>query len=476
MNFSELNIVPEILSVIEDLGYKEPTDIQLKAIPALLNTDNDFVGQAQTGTGKTAAFVIPLLQKIDFRANTIQAIILTPTRELAHQVEKELNVFGKNIEFRSLCVYGGTAYEGQMDALRVDKPQIIVGTPGRVIDLIKKKKLKLNNAKFCVLDEADEMLTMGFQEDVQTVLEQFKEQRQLMMFSATMPNPILKMIAKSFKNYEMVKIESKSLSVDAIEQKYFTVREKHFKEALARLIDNAEDLYGIVFCRTKIETREVGDDLKKRGHSVDVLNGDMAQAERDLAMNNFKKRRSTLLVCTDVAARGIDITNISHVFNYGLPRDNESYVHRIGRTGRAGKKGLAYTIVGTGQTHGIKLLEKHIKSKIMHAVLPSIEELKHNLVKKEIDAAQYIISAIKSKGTDFKTEDAYSLFESEFGDLPKEELMKLCFVWKFNKEMRRYNNLADIEKASVKKPKKPKQSRMDRIVSGRSSRGNKIRK
>ena len=470
MSFTDLNIIPEILSVIETLGFTEPTEIQTKAIPALLATDNDFVGQAQTGTGKTAAFVIPLLQKIDFRANTIQAIILTPTRELAHQIEKELNVFGKNIEFRSLCVYGGTSYEGQMDALSQDKPQIIVGTPGRVIDLIKKKKLKLSNAKFCVLDEADEMLTMGFQEDVQTVLEQFKQERQLMMFSATMPNAILKMIEKSFKNYEMIKIESKSLSNDSIDQQYFTVREKHFKEALARLIDNAENLYGIVFCRTKIETREVGDDLKKRGHSVDVLNGDMAQAERDFAMNNFKKKRSNILVCTDVAARGIDITNITHVFNYGLPRDNEYYVHRIGRTGRAGQKGCAQTIVGTGQVHGIKLLEKHIKSEITHTTLPTVAQLKSNLVKKEIDAAQFIISAIQSKGSEFKVEESYELFENEFGSLSKEELMKLCFVWKFNKEMRRYNNLADIEKASTKKPKKPKQSRMGRIVKNRSNR------
>jgi ATP-dependent RNA helicase DeaD len=443
--FSSLKISEPVLKVLGEMGYKSPTEIQEKAIPVLLDSKQNFVGQAQTGTGKTAAFVIPLLEKIDFSSNNVSALILAPTRELAQQVEKEIGKLGKYTDVRTACIYGGTEYEPQMKALKVNRPHIVVGTPGRVIDMIKKRILKVDNANSFILDEADEMLNMGFFEDVEFIMTKLKKDIQLMMFSATMPKPIVKMINKSFNEHVMVNIKKESLSNADIEQKYFIVREKHFKEGLSRLIDNISDLYAIVFCRTKIETREVGDDLKKRGHTVEVLNGDMGQIERDLAMSNFKKKRVNILVCTDVAARGIDVINLTHVFNYGLPRDNESYVHRIGRTGRAGLKGSAYTIAAPKSNFEIANLEAHIKTKIEKSVLPSIAVLKENLVKKDIENAQQILSAILAKGADFKTEESFSLFEKEFGELSKEDLLKLMFVWKFNKEIRRYNNLEDIE-------------------------------
>jgi ATP-dependent RNA helicase DeaD len=473
--FNDMNLLPELQKVLTEMGFETPTEIQAAAIPVINKTKKDFVGQAQTGTGKTIAFAVPLLTKVDGSKNNIQAIVLAPTRELATQVESEIKKLAKYLDIKTACIYGGTAYEKQIKALRSDKPQIVVGTPGRVIDLIKKNELKLDQASFCVLDEADEMLNMGFFDDVELILSKFKLKKQLMMFSATMPKPILKLIEKSFNDHDIVQIEKKSLSNDDIEQKYFIVRDKHFKEGLARLIDAVPEMYGIVFCRTKLETKEVGDNLKKRGHNVEVLNGDMGQVERDVAMNNFKKKRVNILVCTDVAARGIDVDSLTHVFNYGLPRDNESYVHRIGRTGRAGMKGSAYTLVGPKSVHAIKSIENHIKNKIILAKLPSIEELKRRTVEKELDAAKYILSAIQTKGDDFKTEPSFDLFLEQFGHLSQAKLLKVMFVWKFNKDMRHYNNLSDIEGEQDNRGPKPLKRERIRNVGGKKSGSGKGR-
>jgi len=461
--FEQMNLSPAILRVIEEMGYTEPTEIQAKAISILLETEKDFVGQAQTGTGKTAAFVIPLLEKIDLGSEDVQALVLAPTRELAQQVEAEIIKLGKYLKVETTCIYGGTGYEKQIDALNNDLPHIVVGTPGRVIDMIKKGHLKLDKAEFCVLDEADEMLTMGFYEEVQIILESFNKERQLIMFSATMPKQIINIIKKSFSDPEIVKIEKKTLSNGDIDQKYFIVKNKHFKEGLSRLIDGATDMYGIVFCQTKIETREVSDDLKKRGFDVETLHGDMGQAERDLAMKNFKSKRANILVCTDVAARGIDVDNLTHVINYGLPRDNESYVHRIGRTGRAGLKGIAFTIVGPKSAFGIKFLEQHTKSKIALTKLPTVAELKRKVVEKEIVSANDILTAIQAKGADFKTDESFDVFEEGFKDISQDELLKLMFVWKFNKEIRRYNNLAEIEDVENNSPQTRKRERPSRV-------------
>lgn len=471
MNFQDMGILPEVLKSIDELGYTEPTEFQVESIPVLNKTEKDFVGQSHTGTGKTAAFVVPLLNRIDFDSRKIQALIITPTRELAHQVENEISKLGKHTQVKSTCVYGGTAYEKQIDNLKRIKPQIVVGTPGRLIDMIEKGHLELDAVDFCVLDEADEMLTMGFLEDVHTILDSIKNEKQLFMFSATMPKAILKLIARSFGEHTLVKIEKESVSNDDIVQKYFVVRDKFFKEALARLIDNTSDLYGIVFCRTKIETKEVGDDLKKRGRSVEVLNGDMGQLERDQAMRNFKSKRVNILVCTDVAARGIDVINLTHVFNFGPPRDNESYVHRIGRTGRAGLKGSAYTIIGHRSESVITKLERHINKKIEKSKLPTLAELKQKLVERELDGVGYILEAIRTKGDDFKIEDSFSMFKEHFSELSGEELLKVMFVWKFNKEMRHYNNLTHIEDIPKDKPNKaPKRNRGERIQKSRDNK------
>ncbi len=427
------------------MGFTIPTEIQSKAIPLLGNTNKDFVGQAQTGTGKTAAFGIPLLEKIDTSKNHVQALVLAPTRELAVQVETELAKLSKYSEVGSTCVYGGASYEKQLRALKKDRPQIVVGTPGRVIDLIKRKALVLDKASYCVLDEADEMLNMGFLEDVQFILNIFKAERQLIMFSATMPKAILKLIGKSFNDYELVKVEKKSLSNDDIEQKYFIVKEKHFSEALGRIIDSTPDVYALIFCRTRMETKVVCENLRDRGYAVEILNGDMGQKEREYAMNSFKKKKVKLMVCTDVAARGIDVNNLTHVFNYGLPQDNESYVHRIGRTGRAGLKGKAFTFVSPKGAFVMKKIERHINKTIEKSNLPSVKELKTMALEREMSEADQIIDLIQDKGAEFKTDDAFNTFEDKLKSLNKEELMKLLFSWKFNKTLRTFDRLFEIE-------------------------------
>jgi len=445
MKFTDLNIKPEVLKAILEMGFTQPTDIQQSAIPLLMNTAKDFIGQAQTGTGKTAAFVVPLLSKLVDTHDSVQALILAPTRELAMQVEAEFVKLSKYTKFKSTCVYGGASYERQLRALKKDRPQVVVGTPGRVIDLIKRRALVLDKATFCVLDEADEMLNMGFFEDVQLILDIFKKERQMIMFSATMPTTILSLIKKSFNEYEMVKVKKKALSNEDIEQKYFIVKEKHFSEALARIIDSANDVYGLVFCRTRLETKEVCDELRARGHAVEILNGDMGQAEREHAMRNFKNKKVKLMVCTDVAARGIDVNNLTHVFNYGLPQDNESYVHRIGRTGRAGSKGLAYTLVSPKGVYVMRKIERHVNQKIELAKLPTVEDLKSKIVENEIIEAKRIAESIQERGEDFRVDKSFKLFTDSVGDLSKEELLKMIFTWKFNSMLRNYDRLADIE-------------------------------
>ncbi len=444
LNFTDLNIIPDVLKAIEEMGFKHPTEIQEKAIPLLTDTGKDFIGQAQTGTGKTAAFTIPLLSKIDFSSKKTQALVLAPTRELAQQVEAEIKKLAKYINIKSTCVYGGASYEKQMRALK-SNPQIVVGTPGRVKDFIKRGALKLGEANFCILDEADEMLNMGFFEDVQFILDSFNEKRQLIMFSATMPTGVLKIIKKSFNDYEMVKIAKKSVSNENIEQRYFVVQHKYFKESLARIIDSEPEIYGIVFCRTRLETKDVGDDLRSRGYRIETLNGDMGQAERERSMQKFKAKKVNLMVCTDVAARGIDVTNLTHVINFGLPQDNESYVHRIGRTGRAGLTGKAYTIVCPKTAYVIKKIEKHINKKIELQKLPSVDDLKQRRIEKEIESANKIIKVIRDRGDNFTIDKTYSIFEDRLQSLTRDELLKLMFTWQFNKKLLQYDSISDIE-------------------------------
>lgn len=431
MTFQELPLRESLIKAITERGYVEPTEIQKEAIPALATEDRDFVGQAQTGTGKTAAFVLPLLNKIDSSQKDIQALILTPTRELANQITEEIKKFSTYEKVRTLAVYGGVSLEGQIRGLRKDRPHIVVGTPGRVLDLIERDLLVLENAKIAVLDEADEMLDMGFIDDVQEILSNMGGERKTWMFSATMPAPILNLIKTYLKDPLVVKVQKKTLSNESIEQKHYVVRAPYMSEAVCRILDSLDEYYGMIFCRTKVDAKSLADELNARGYPSDSLHGDMSQQQRDLTMKNFKLKKINMLVCTDVAARGIDVDNLTHVINYGLPQDIESYVHRIGRTGRAGMKGVALTLIEPSERYRLRIVENNTKARIQPATLPTAVELKEVLIKKELKKFDRLIESV----SDLKHDE---LFAAKFSELEKEDLLKVMYNHLFREQMARY--------------------------------------
>lgn len=452
--FSDFNLKSELLKAIEELGFEKPSEIQEQTIPILLNQDVDFVGQAQTGTGKTVAFVLPLLQKLNANNKQIQALILTPTRELANQVHQEIEKVGKFSRLSSVAIFGGTPYPKQVLAIQKEKPQIIVGTPGRVIDLINQGVLKLQEVSQVILDEADEMLNMGFLDDVQEILSAIKGERRLWMFSATMPRPILNLINKEFKNPHIVRVEKKGLSAENIEQLYYVVQRKKQLEALCRILDVHHEMYAIIFCGTRQETRDVSEKLIERGYRVETLHGEMTQGARDLAMASFKSRKVSLLVCTDVAARGIDVNCLTHVINFGLPRNSESYVHRIGRTGRAGLSGVAISIVEPGMEWQIRNVENFTKGKLVRSFLPTPAMLKKNLVEKALDEVSSLTSTVVEKGEEFILDETFEIFREKFECLNKHEILKTMFAWKFNKLIKRYDQVAMLDELPQQKNRK----------------------
>ncbi|SNT09269.1 ATP-dependent RNA helicase DeaD [Anaerovirgula multivorans] len=374
IEFKDLNINPHILKTIEELGFEAPTPIQAQALPKLYE-GKDIIGQAQTGTGKTAAFGIPMIEKVDLNDKTVQILILTPTRELSMQVADELRKFSKHVYgMKSLAIYGGQPIDRQIKALK-QGVQIVVGTPGRIIDHIKRKTLKLDHVVGVVLDEADQMLDMGFLEDIETILESTPRERQTAMFSATMPKEIENIAKKYMKKPEKIKVVHKELTVPQIAQYYFEVRNHEKLDALCRVLDMEESDLGIIFCRTKKGVDELVESLQSRGYSVEGLHGDLKQSQRDRVMKKFRDGTIELLVATDVAARGIDVDDVELVVNYDIPEDFEYYVHRIGRTGRAGKLGLAYTFVAGRQIRTLKALETYAKTRIKRKSLPTINDI-----------------------------------------------------------------------------------------------------
>lgn len=336
--FENYGLSKEILKAIKELGYINPTPIQAKTIPHLLNSDRDLVGLAQTGTGKTAAFGLPILNQIDYQNKITQSIILSPTRELCVQIAKDMQNYAKYLpEIRITAVYGGASIENQIKDLRKGS-QVVVGTPGRVLDLINRKVLKINQISFLVLDEADEMLNMGFKEDIDAILETTPIEKQTLLFSATMPPEIMKIASLYMHDPLEISVGTKNSGAENVEHFYYQVNAKNRYLALKRIADINPDIYGIVFCRTRAETQEVADKLIQDGYNADALHGDLSQAQRDHVMHRFRSGNLQLLVATDVAARGLDVNDLSHIINYNLPDEREIYIHRTGRTGRAGKK------------------------------------------------------------------------------------------------------------------------------------------
>ena len=390
MKFDELNIDERILRAVEDMGFEETSPIQTQAIPAVLE-GIDVIGQAQTGTGKTAAYSIPMLQKINPDVKKPQAIVLCPTRELAVQVAEEIRKLAKYMsDIKVLPVYGGQEIVRQIKSLKTGV-QIIVGTPGRVMDHMRRKTVKFDNINMVILDEADEMLDMGFREDMETILTETPEDRQTVMFSATMPKAIMD-IARNFqKDARIIKVVRKELTVSNIEQFYYEVRPKNKTEVLCRLIDIYNPRLSVVFCNTKRQVDELISELKGRGYFADGIHGDMKQQQRDRVMDDFRSGKVDILIATDVAARGIDVDDVDMVFNYDIPQDEEYYVHRIGRTGRAGRSGMALSFISGKEVYKLKDIERYCKTKILAKPVPSLDDVKNTKLDNMFDKIRQTI-------------------------------------------------------------------------------------
>jgi len=383
--FADLQIHPSVLQAVADVGYESPSAIQAATIPALM-AGSDVVGLAQTGTGKTAAFAIPILSKIDTSSKATQALVLAPTRELALQVAEAFSRYGAHLpQVNVLPIYGGSSYTVQLSGLKRGA-QVVVGTPGRVIDHLERGTLDLSRIDYLVLDEADEMLTMGFAEDVERILSETPEYKQVALFSATMPPAIRKLTAKYLHDPTEVKVEAKTATADNISQRYIQVAGPRKMDALTRVLEVEPFEAMIVFVRTKQATEEVAERLRARGFSAAAINGDIPQSQRERTIAALKEGGIDILVATDVAARGLDVERISHVLNYDIPHDTESYVHRIGRTGRAGRSGAALLFVSPRERHLLKAIEKATRQKLTEAALPSVEDVNAQRVAKFADS------------------------------------------------------------------------------------------
>ncbi len=373
-SFKDLGLARETLEIIKKKGFEVPTSIQEKVIPAVFSENFDIIGQARTGTGKTAAFALPVLEKLEAESGTVQVLVLTPTRELAIQVAEEMYSL-KGKKRVSICpIYGGQAISLQLRSLKrgVD---IVVGTPGRICDHIRRKTLKLQNISYLVLDEADEMLNMGFLEDVEKILAETPAGKRTMLFSATMPEEIIRVAKKYMGQYKLFKVSKGEMTVSQTDQIYFEVPNRDKFEALCRIIDVEEDFYGLVFCRTKVDVDKIAHHLIERGYDADALHGDLSQNQRTKMMDKFKSKKINILVATDVASRGLDVQNLTHVINYALPQDPESYVHRIGRTGRAGKGGNAITFITPAEYRKLQFIQRKAQTDIRRARLPKVKDI-----------------------------------------------------------------------------------------------------
>lgn len=409
--FNTLGLSPEILYTIEKKGFIFASEIQAKAIPVILNDSADIVGVAQTGTGKTAAFGLPLMDKLSSHDAHVKCIILTPTRELAIQVAKEIDSFKGDRRIKTLPVYGGQDISTQIRHLRrgVD---IVVGTPGRVQDMMRRKVLDLSELEYFVLDEADEMLKMGFIDEIETILQDTPEEKRVFLFSATMPPRIQNLSKKYMKNQVLIKVKGQDVKRDNIEQLYYRVRRSDKYDVIKAIIALADDFHGIIFCQTKVIVNEISDMLKKEQFNVDCIHGDVNQGGRERILRSFKEKKINILVATDVAARGIDVTDLTHVINHSLPKEIDSYVHRIGRTGRAGKKGTAITFIDSREEYKIKRLKKETGNNIIEGELPSREAVALKKMEKLVTELDRIIH---EKDTSFYTGISGQLIDA-FGE------------------------------------------------------------
>jgi ATP-dependent RNA helicase DeaD len=442
--FLEIGLKEPIIKALTDLGYEKPTVIQEKAIPQIISSTSDLKAFAQTGTGKTAAFSLPILELLDSNSGNVQAIILSPTRELAVQIGNNIKDFCKYLpDVKVTTVYGGSSMEDQIRSLKRGS-QIVVGTPGRTVDLIKRRALKLGNVKWLVLDEADEMLNMGFKDELDKVLEATPDTKQTLLFSATFPREV-ESIARNYMT-KPVEITSgqKNQGADSVSHEYYSVTERTRYPALKRIADINPDIYAIIFCRTRRETQEVADNLIKDGYSADALHGDLSQGQRDSVMGKFRKKTIQILVATDVAARGLDVTELTHVINHKLPDQIENYTHRSGRTGRAGNTGISIVLVNGKEKGKLRPIEKIIQKKFTEAKVPSGKDICQNQLMSLIDK----VVNIEVNETQIN-EFLPSIYEKLEG-LDREQLIQKFVSLEFTTMLAYYENAKDLNDLSSK--------------------------
>ncbi len=455
-NFSKLGLSSSVIEVLDQLGFEKPTPIQEKAIPMLLqNNPTDFIGLAQTGTGKTATFGLPLVDLTDPNDSTTQALIMAPTRELGQQIAQQLKHFSRNNKALNVeVVYGGVPILNQIKALK--KPtQIIIATPGRLQDLIKRKAVRLDNIKYVVLDEADEMLNMGFKEAIDDILSYTFEGRSIWLFSATMPPAIRKIVEKYMQKPLEVSINTEEKSNKNISHKFVTTKTTNKIPALRRFLDIQPDMRGIMFCRTKRETQQIADDLGSLGYGVEALHGDLSQAQRDTVMRRFKTRSMQLLIATDVAARGIDVSDLTHVLHHTLPDQLESYTHRSGRTGRAGKKGISLAFTNPREGKRISELEKKIRIKFERIDVPGLEELRTSRIN---NWANLIINTQVDDQADAILND----LQGQFAHLNKDDLLKRLITSQLDHLTAQSGQGANLNEMTGGSPEKRDKSRFHR--------------
>ncbi len=459
--FEQLGLKDELVRAVTELGFENPTLIQQQAIPLLVGEDTDLVGLAQTGTGKTAAFGLPLLHKIDFSLRNAQALIICPTRELCLQIASDLKEYSRFFKGASVAaIYGGASIEQQARQIR-QGAQVVVATPGRLIDMIQRRMVNISEVKIVVLDEADEMLNMGFKEDIDDILHNVPEEHQTWLFSATMPREVASIARNYMHNPKEVTVGNQNSGATNIEHHYYSIREKDRYFALKRVIDYYPEIFGIIFCRTRKETQDIAEKLIKDGYNCEALHGDLSQAQRDQVMRKFRERTIRLLCATDVAARGIDVNDISHVINYNLPDDIENYTHRSGRTARAGKSGLSLIFVNTREQSRIRDIERQIKSKFIQANIPHGQEI----------CEKQLFSLIEKMRNVSVNESEIAPFlpriEEELASLSKEEIIKRFVSAEFNRFLNYYRNSEDLNvAASAPRDRRDRGDRPDRQERG----------
>jgi ATP-dependent RNA helicase DeaD len=437
--FEELGVAPSIVRAISEMGYESPMPVQEEVIPYLLGNDNEVIALAQTGTGKTAAFGLPILQRTDVKNAQPQSIILCPTRELCLQIADDLNDYSKYIDgLKVLPVYGGSSIESQIKALRRGV-HIVVATPGRLIDLINRKTVNLQNVKNVILDEADEMLNMGFSESIDAILAVVPEDRNMLLFSATMPAGIANITKKYMRSPKEIVIGKKNEGAKNVRHIYYMVNAKDKYLVLKRIADYNPNIYGIIFCRTRKETQEIADLLIKDGYNADSLHGDLSQQQRDYVMNKFRVRNLQLLVATDVAARGLDVDDLTHVINYGLPDDVESYTHRSGRTGRAGKTGTSIAIIHLKEKHKVRDIEKIINKTFEQGTVPSGKQICQKQLFNFVDQIE------KVKVNEEEIADIMPSIYRKLDWLDKEDVIKRLISLEFNRMIDYYQDAGEIE-------------------------------